>query len=374
MTTYQRLFNRPTRAPTAWGPSCTYTESTLHQLSPYIGKLKSTIAHDLISTFSKKGDIVADVFCGSGTIPFESVKLGRRTFAADASRYAITLTKGKLYAPHDNEAANSQLNRSFATAKLSAVGLSNVPQWVQDFYHPDTLREILRLIPVLIRRKQYFLLACLLGISHHQRPGFLSFPSSHLVPYLRTRLFPFSKYPELYEYRNVKPRLRAKVNRALKRHIVHNRDLIVAVRRSTVEHLTPPPLVHCYLTSPPYMNALDYGRDNRLRNWLLTGYTDHQIDTRLSGVAGFRRMIRAYLRLVSKTLVAGGYCVFVVGEKTKRDNARFPSAVLSETVDQLAPELRLTEIITDCIPDVRRSRRNLDGVKMENILVYQNRA
>ena len=85
-------------------------------------------------------------------------------------------------------------------------------------------------------------------------------------------------------------------------------------------------------------------------------------------------MIRAYLRLVSKTLVAGGYCVFVVGEKTKRDNARFPSAVLSETVDQLAPELRLTEIITDCIPDVRRSRRNLDGVKMENILVYQNRA
>ena len=167
MTTYQRLFNRPTRAPTAWGPSCTYTESTLHQLSPYIGKLKSTIAHDLISTFSKKGDIVADVFCGSGTIPFESVKLGRRTFAADASRYAITLTKGKLYAPHDNEAANSQLNRSFATAKLSAVGLLNVPQWVQDFYHPDTLREILRLIPVLIRRKQYFLLACLLGISHH---------------------------------------------------------------------------------------------------------------------------------------------------------------------------------------------------------------
>ena len=374
MATYQRLFNRPTPAPSAWRPSCTHTESTLHQLSPYIGKLKSTIAHELISTFSKKGDIVADVFCGSGTIPYESVKLGRRTFAADASRYAITLTKGKLYPPRDNEEANSQIDSSFAAARLNAVSLAGVPRWVHDFYHPDTLREILGLIPVLVRRRQYFLLACLLGISHHQRPGFLSFPSSHLVPYLRTRKFPFSEYPEMYEYRSVKPRLRAKVDRALKRHVEHNKDLITAIRRSTVEHLTPPPLVHCYLTSPPYMNALDYGRDNRLRNWLLSQHTDEQIDTRLSGVTGFRRMISAYLRLVKKTLITGGHCVFVVGEKTKRDNAGFPSAVLSETVDQLAPELRLTEIIADYIPDIRRSRRNLKGVKMENILIYQNRA
>ena len=111
------------------------------------------------------------------------------------------------------------------------------------------------------------------------------------------------------------------------------------------------------------MNALDYGRDNRLRNWLLNRHTERQIDTRLSGVAGFRKMIKEYLRLVRKTLVSGGYCVFIVGEKTKRDNARFPSAVLSETVEQNAPELRLTEIITDFIPDVRRSQPEPKGCK-----------
>lgn len=94
-------------APPHWKTPCTHTECTLHQLSPYIGKLKSRIAADLIRQYSHPGDLVADVFCGSGTIPLEALRLGRRVFAADTNPYAMLLTRAKVTAPVDLAAAQS---------------------------------------------------------------------------------------------------------------------------------------------------------------------------------------------------------------------------------------------------------------------------
>lgn len=371
MFSYQDLIHQPTLAPAEWQFASTHSEPTVHQLSPYIGKLKSSIARDLVAEYSRKGDLVVDPFCGSGTVPLECLRAGRRVFAADAGLYAVTLTRGKLFSPKSFEEAFVELDRALVAAESCPVDLRRVPKWVRDFYHPKTLKETLSLVTILRNRRHYFLLACLLGIAHHQRPGFLSFPSSHLVPYLRSKKFPRETYPEMYEYRSVLPRMRAKIQRALDRKFQIERNLIVGVRRSTIEALTPPPRVNCFITSPPYMNALDYGRDNRLRNWFLTGDGQQQVDLRLSGVAGFRRVIESYARVVEKTLVRGGKCVLVVGEKTQRKGQRFPSETLSEIFDLHAPSLSIKEIISDKIPDIRRSRRNLTGVKLEHILVYE---
>src|ERR1700722_4792587 len=72
------------RAPSHWRRACTVSENKLHQLSPYIGKLKSSIAHDLIRDLTRPTDIVADPFCGSGTIPLECALAGRRVIASDS--------------------------------------------------------------------------------------------------------------------------------------------------------------------------------------------------------------------------------------------------------------------------------------------------
>lgn len=371
MNSYHDLIAKPTLAPAAWQTPCTHSETTLHQLSPYIGKLKSSIARDLICAYSKPGDLIADVFCGSGTVPLESVTLGRRTFASDAGLYAITLTKGKLHAPQELEAVHSSLDEVLLDARSVRIDLRTVPKWVRAFYHPRTLKETLAILEELRLREDNFLLACLLGISHHQRPGFLSFPSSHLVPYLRSKKFPVSDFPELYTYRQVEPRIRAKVERALKRGATLDRKLIVGIQKSSVEDLSMPFQVDCFLTSPPYMNALDYGRDNRLRNWLLGSDTGEGVDNHLSKEAGFRSMMSAFASLVESCLATRGACVIVVGEKTVRKSDRFPSEVISEVMNSLAPSLTLTDIISDHIPDIRRSRRHLAGVKRENILVYR---
>lgn len=72
--------------PIWWKEPCANFESTLHQLSPYIGKIKSSIAGDLIEKYTNPGELVIDPFSGAGTIPLEALIRGRRTFAADISQ------------------------------------------------------------------------------------------------------------------------------------------------------------------------------------------------------------------------------------------------------------------------------------------------
>src|SRR4029453_7101268 len=109
MTHYDEIMAIPSPAPPHWAEPCTHQECSLHQLLPYIGKLKSSIAQDLILRYSKPGGLVADMFCGSGTVPLEAARLGRRVFASDASIYAVTLTQGKLQAPLTSETALAEL-------------------------------------------------------------------------------------------------------------------------------------------------------------------------------------------------------------------------------------------------------------------------
>jgi hypothetical protein len=119
------------------GVSCVHTEYTLHQLSPYIGKLKSSSARWLVENFSKPGDLVVDPFAGAGTIPLEAVAAGRRIFASDKSDYAQTLTTGKLSAPLLLEEGLDLAEKAIAKARLlKAPHLNKIPLWVRGIFSP----------------------------------------------------------------------------------------------------------------------------------------------------------------------------------------------------------------------------------------------
>jgi hypothetical protein len=202
-----------------WGGSVVSRESTLHQLSPYIGKVKSSMASSLVVQFTKAGDLLYDPFSGSGTVALEAWFAGRRVLANDLSPYAYLLTRAKLFPCRNLDYARKQIRSSGieVARECRDVDLRTIPAWVRRFFHPQTLRETVAWSTVLKRKHQWFLLASLMGILHHERPGFLSYPSSHAVPYLRTKKFPRSRFPELYEYRSIQNRLEAKVARAFRR-------------------------------------------------------------------------------------------------------------------------------------------------------------
>lgn len=361
-------------APLNWQTACTQTECTLHQVSPYIGKLKSTIAADLIERYSSPGDLVADVFCGSGTVPLEALRLGRRAFAADTSPYAMVLTRAKVNAPTDIPSAYGRADVLLKAAQEFPVpDLRCTPKWVRRFFHGRTLKEVLRFTAAVKDRRDDFVFACLLGILHHQRSGFLSHPSSHLVPYLRDKKFPPDQFPQLWRYRPLRPRLLAKIDRTLRRPLERSKyHSEVRAKFARVQDVELPSNFDCLITSPPYMNSLDYGRDNRLRLWLVGTDKPETLDELTGGFTAFQSAMEVLATKLERQLKPGGYAVFVIGDRqTRRSSVGYPSEVLMRIVGCRSPSLRLDRILCDQIPDIRRARRNGRGVKREHILVYR---
>jgi len=157
--------------PRLWKGSCLSSESTLHQMAPYIGKMKSAMARTLIETFSSRGDVVCDPFVGSGVVALECLISRRRIIVNDINPYAITLTRAKLTPPRTMDEALERMVFYLDQARpmIEDVVLDKIPEWVKAFFHPETLRELLALTKLLRQDKENFLLACLLGILHHQR-------------------------------------------------------------------------------------------------------------------------------------------------------------------------------------------------------------
>src|SRR2546428_4278537 len=182
-------------------------ESSIHQLSPYVGKMKSGMARALVEEFTRKGDIVLDPYCGSGVVPYEALLAERHAIGNDLNPYAYVLTRGKLSAPPTQSEATTRALKALDEASEETVEVQQIPDWVKAFFHPKTLQEAIALTRVLRRRREHCLLSCFLGILHHVRPGFLSYPASHLVPYLRVKKYPPAIYPDMYRYRPVRPRL-----------------------------------------------------------------------------------------------------------------------------------------------------------------------
>jgi hypothetical protein len=359
-----------------WHGSFNGRESTIQQLSPYIGKMKSGMAKVLIDLYSDSGDIVLDPFCGSGVVPLEAALAGRSAWANDLNPYACVLTQGKLEAPPSKEAAVEKAKAYLQRIEQESLSndLNNAPDWVREFFHPDTLCEILTAFRLLVQGEEYFLLSCLLGILHHQRPGFLSYPASHLVPYLRTKKFPPEQFPEMYEYRDLHSRLLAKVKRAYRRpklpvnweerqyQVWCENAMALPIKDETVDVI---------ISSPPYFGALDYARDNRLRLWFL-GYKDwKEIDESLTASKNvYTPQMSTCLKEMCRVLKSGKHCVLVLGDVERNGETRRTAELLANLATDVTQGGFVVETIyDDRIPDKRRSRRRARAIKFERILV-----
>lgn len=359
-----------------WHGSFNGRESTIQQLSPYIGKMKSGMAKVLIDHYSDLGDVVLDPFCGSGVVPFQAALAGRSAWANDLNPYAYVLTRGKLEAPPSKEAAIERAKAYLKRIEQESLSsnLNRAPDWVREFFHPDTLREILTAFRLLVQGEENFLLSCLLGILHHQRPGFLSYPASHLVPYLRTKNFPPEQFPEMYEYRDLRSRLLAKVERAYRRpklpanweereyQVWCENAMALPIKDGTVDVI---------ISSPPYFGALDYARDNRLRLWFL-GHKDwKEIDESLTASRNvYISQMSTCLKEMCRVLKSGKRCVLVLGDVERNGKTRRTAELLADlATDVLQSGFVVETIYDDRIPDKRRSRRQAQAIKFERILV-----
>lgn len=350
-----------------------YPGYNLHQIGPYIGKIRPLLARQLVSEYSSAGDWIWDPFCGSGTIPLECRLLSRNVIAADINPYANILTKAKLQAPISETHSFKQIDSVAISLNSLNKELYDIPEEVRAFFHEKTLMETMALMDEFILKKQFFIVGCLLGILHHQRPGFLSYPACHLVPYLRNKLYPKEAFPELYMYRDPIPRLKAKIKRVLKYPPPSSPIKYKVYQKSACEKYLTDSSVDAVITSPPYMDVLDYAKDNRLRLWFL-GSKDYKCirDKEIRKISTFKQDMIIPLQIISKTIKPGGACIIILGDlmrdKRKYDIAEMIVELIKSDITDLSLELNWTENM----PDLRRSRRNGRATKCETILVFRS--
>lgn len=349
-------------------------QNSLHNLAPYIGRVRPELASYLIKEYSSAEGIIYDPFCGSGTILLEGWSAGRAVFGTDLNCYAYTLSLGKLYPYETQAAAIEKLELYQAKVKRRSIktNLESAPEWVRSFYHPQTLKEIMSWMYYLRKNKEWFLLSCLLGILHHQRPGFLSYPSSHGAPYLRSAKYPKNVYPQMYEYKSVYEKLSAKVNRTYKKIPVLNYDIQRSIEKKDASRcILPIKRVETIITSPPYMKSLTYARDNRLRLWFLGESDWASLDKKISPCkTDFISMMRRCFNKWARIQACGDKCVIIIGDINVGHNGQKMS--LGDVMVELSQKrYKLVEAYQDPIPEAHKFVKGNTSIKKEIIVVLE---
>ena len=119
------------------------------------------------------------------------------------------------------------------------------------------------------------------------------------------------------------------------------------------------------------MNALDYGRDNRLRLWFIDPNRNLFSDNATSRKSLFVDSMSNLAQKLNYSLKRNGHCILIIGEELSRNFKAHPSNIAEELFSDLIPSLKLIYSFTDKIPDIRRSRRDCRGIKTERFLIFQ---
>ncbi|MHB1681093.1 MAG: DNA methyltransferase [bacterium] len=79
----------------SWDYKGENTKSYTHGIHTYPAMFIPQVANRLLEKYSRKGDTVCDIFCGSGTALVESKILGRNAYGIDLNPLAVFLAKAK---------------------------------------------------------------------------------------------------------------------------------------------------------------------------------------------------------------------------------------------------------------------------------------
>ena len=241
----------------------------LHSLCSYQGKLKPAIAHWLIRQFVPPNASVLDPLGGVGTVAFEAALQGHRAVSNDKSPFAAVVARAKLNPPNLEDikgpfaswwdrieaVPDSRLDESSADFGLNGS--------VKDFFHPKTLRELLRARHVFAEGQNFgehtaFVWASLLHVLHGNRPYALSRTSHPITPF-----HPRGPRP----YRSVREKVWQRIALALRVPLPDSFVSGLGVTgdfRDLQEHEVG--LFDAIITSPPFM-GMRFDRPNWLRLW-----------------------------------------------------------------------------------------------------------
>lgn len=118
----------------------------IHKLHRYPATFLPELADKIISAFSKEGDIVLDLFSGTGTTLVEAKRLNRQSIGIELNPLAVLIARGKLTSTWHDEASYrsvlGQLKHCYMQGGFEKISIPNEATW----FDPMTLSSLSDLI------------------------------------------------------------------------------------------------------------------------------------------------------------------------------------------------------------------------------------
>ncbi|WP_298795978.1 DNA methyltransferase [Pseudonocardia sp. 73-21] len=355
-------------ANTRWGHS-------MHTMCSYHGMFPAKLAHYFIQAYTEPGDLVVDPFSGRGTVALQARVEQRRTICNDLNPLAYTLSSAKAAPPTWASVMEhvADLEDQFSQSTTSAEPVS--PD-IQMLYHPHTLKQLCYLRNHLHTRPiakwdaaDLMLAGALAGIMHgsHRRDGtsqYLSISMPNTFSMSPTYVAKFIAEKKLIAPRqDVFERIRDKLARLYvdatdgPEGLTYFDDASAFLDDERME----PRSVSLVLTSPPYLQVVNYGTANWIRLWLLgvdevgreRGAGRRSLDMLLDHrhtYSSYKTFMRGILRGIERVLAPNGVAAVVIGDVTQPGKDRVPLAqrLWEDVSDDTG--LRLVTLIEDHLP------------------------
>ncbi len=267
-----------------------------HGLFPYRGKFHPQLIKSLINIVGiRKGEVILDPMCGSGTTNIEASLMGINSYAIDLSPFCRFMTKVK----YDSLSININLLK----------GISNKSEELFDFFNTDNINKQLRKITDNNKLKVYqlALLAFLDALGYSKR-----------VKFSHRQLF--SKVLKRYEDTvvNFISFTRKYVPDLGRLEILETGNALkIPLEDSSVDGV---------ITSPPYSFAIDYVKNDEAQLKFL-GYDITEIRSSMIGLIGrnkkerlenyFNEMEQACSE-ISRVLKNNKFFIMIIGSNTNQ--------------------------------------------------------
>jgi hypothetical protein len=325
--------------------------SRLHEIS-YRACFKPQLPRFFIERLTRPGDIVYDPFMGRGTTPVEAALLGRVPFGCDINPLSAVLTRPRFTPPALEEVADRLQQIDFHS-------FDEFPEDLRVFYHPETLQEISSLKKYLLHRRQAKTLdhiddwICLLALNRltGHSSGFFSvytLPPNQAVS-VKSQIKINAKRNQVPPRRFVPKIILKKTHKLLGDCTADTRRTLAGVAPKSLlltqasEHTPeiPSNSVALVVTSPPFLDVVDYAGDNWLRCWFL-GIDPKSVRLTIpKKLDKWQEAMTAVFRELHRVLKSGGHVAFEVGEvrggTIKLEEAALPCGLAAD----LEPELVL---------------------------------
>ena len=308
--------------------------SSMHSISSYLAMFAPALPMYFIDKYSKKGDLIFDPFSGRGTTALKAREMNRCFVGSDLNPYAIVLSRSKIAIASKNEILNAinEMENKFLKWKVKNKFLYRRVEYKEllYFYSPMVLTQLIFIREIYGRKWKTFddvynlIFGFTFGLMHGpsrkdgstlyfslKMPNTISMSPNYVLKFSKNNNL---KKPRLNVFAHITDRVNAKYDEIISKKFngkllnQNALDEYKEISNSSVDLL---------ISSPPYLNIVNYTNSNWLKLWLL-GFDRKKVkNIKLSDKMNFNSytvFITRFLNNIYPKMKNGSHVCLIVGD------------------------------------------------------------